>query len=523
MAYINGKEILFSPAVNYTDENPILEAEASRAQKELENMKALGVVETMQEDSTVAYRKTVPANALPYAEVKEVGGMTYTSKNIFNAMAVNKSNVVVTDKGASITVTGDPNGDYNATDFIFEAGVYCATYGGTGTLCYVPAPAAFIEIKSGEPFTITEEVQIGCLAFGSNGGTFTNLMIVKGETPADFAPYIEGGMASATVTEIETVGKNLAVCTKDTTQTFCGLTLTRKNGKSFTVADGTATEENAIRLFGDFKLQAGTYTASVVGLNASDRLYVASGNAVLVNYVQTNAPKTFTIAEEKECFLQIIFASGSAYNNTEIKAQIEKGNTATEFAHYAKHTLPIPAEVQALEGYGLGISADCHNRIVWDVKNGVKQYRQEVRKIRLDGSETWNKSTASNIFQAGCPLSKIAGDTKTLRPIISNGYGFSDWYNPDASVKPYFRIVPNGDRLWLEATLEQFASADALKAYLAENPVEIVYPLAEAEVTDLTDVLLDDNFIAVEGGGTVTAVNANAFDVPTTIEYRVKE
>jgi hypothetical protein len=451
MAYINGKEILFSPTVNYTDENPILEAEASRAQKELENMKALGVVETMQEDSTVAYKKTVPANALPYAEVKEVGGMTYVSKNIFNAMAVNKSNVVVTDNGANITVTGDPNGNYNSTDFIFEAGVYCATYGGTGTLCYVPAPAVSTVIESGVPFTITEEVQIGCLAFGANGGTFTNLMIVKGNTPADFAPYIEGGMASAAVTEIETVGYNILDLTPALNDRLVDngdgtYTLRKVNGERFSDFFPLYIPKGQ-EVFCYFEI----VSTSIDGLTRIPlQLFGADKNdngasIGIANGGQAYAPTADTFFAK--AYLQFNDAEGAYVT---FRSPMIKYGKSAEFSPYSKHTYPIPAEVQALDGWGEGISADCHNRIVWDVKNGVKQYRQEVG----------------------------------IRAYEDGDFGRSG-------------VVTNG--------------------------IETVYALKEPIVTDLKDVLLDDNFIKVEGGGTVTAVNANGFDVHTTIEYRVKE
>lgn len=526
MAYINGKEILFSPAVNYTDENPILEAEASRAQKELENMKALGVVETMQEDNTVAYRKTVPANALPYAEVKEVGGMTYASRNIFNAMAVNKSNVVVSDNGASITVTGDPSGDYNATNFYFEAGVYCATYSGTGTLCFVPAPAALTEIVSGVPFTITEEM-IGCLAFGTNGGTFENLMIVKGNTPADFAPYIEGGMASAAVTEIETVGCNILDLTPalnnnlvdngDGTYTLKHNAYGDRFSAIFPIVLPHPTEYTEVNCsievvggsVGTDKLELRTFNA-----NGNDLSYFGAGEGGRDCGIKGVSAQIYLSSTTKE-------GDYITFRNPMIKL----GRGYIGYKPYTKRTYRIPDEVQALDGWGMGVNETYHNRILWDVKNGVKQYRQDVKRIVYDGTEAWFtpsavQGTENAFYQVELPIPPAAG----YKHGVVNGYSYV--FIGSTSTEQGWTVLASGLRV--RPALSVYPTLDAWKTHLSKlhsagTPLVLVYALAEPIVTDLKDVLLDDNFITVEGGGTVTAVNANGFDVHTAIEYRVKE
>lgn len=51
----------------------------------------------------------------------------------------------------------------------------------------------------------------------------------------------------------------------------------------------------------------------------------------------------------------------------------------------------------------------------------------------------------------------------------------------------------------------------------------IVYELATPIVTDISDILTSDNYIEVERGGTITAVNENGFDVPSVITYMLEE
>lgn len=367
-----------------------------RLAAEVANLTARIAPEYFTTDSSVAYTKTVPADALPFAEVKEVGGMSYAEGG--------------TLKNAAVT------------------------------------------------------------ALESEGANLIDLRSCAGDT----------------VFRLD-IGKHLPA------------------GVTYQIsAVGTTEHPTDTKMLVAYSDSAQDKTKSIKYFTAGQRTYL-------------------TFIPEFD-FNQILFYGAASYQNslnvsfTVTDAMLTKGESAAPFAPYVKRSYPIPPEVQALDGWGEGISADCHNRVDFE----KKQYRQEVRRIRLDGSEEWRKSVQEGIFQASTRLSKLAGNTTVLRPVISNGYGFFDWYQPDASVKPYFRIVPSSDALWIEATVDRFTDLDAWKAYLAANPVEIVYPLATPIVTDLPN-LPDDNFIAVEGGGTITAVNEYALAAPTKIEYQLKE
>lgn len=382
----------------------------ARLEARVENLRANVAPEYFVTDAAAAYVKTVPDAALPFAEVKEVGGMTYAEGGTLQNAAVTALESVgvnILDISAALNscLTDNGDGTYTITRKT-SSDRFSATFP-----LYIPVNGriyAYVEIvTSYDGFNGSIPLQI----FGEDGKT-------------------EIGAASLA-----------------------------NNGSGFALANGS----HYARL-----------------------------------YLNTNAPIGVPV--------------------TFRKPMVKYGTASAPYAPYVKRTYPIPAEVQALDGWGEGISADCHNRIDWE----KKQYRQEVRRIRLDGSEEWKRSVQEGIFQASTRLPELAGNTKAIRPILSSGYGFSDWYVPDASAKPYFRIAPNGDSLWIEATVDQFASVDAWKAYLAEHPVEILYPLASPTVTDLPE-LPDDNFIGVEGGGSVTAVNEGSLAAPTKIEYQLKE
>ena len=59
----------------------------SRNSKRITNLEQ-GVAEQFETDASVAYVKDVPANALPYAEIKKIGGMTYKDGNTLKSAKV---------------------------------------------------------------------------------------------------------------------------------------------------------------------------------------------------------------------------------------------------------------------------------------------------------------------------------------------------------------------------------------------------------------------------------------------------
>ena len=86
-------------------------------------------------------------------------------------------------------------------------------------------------------------------------------------------------------------------------------------------------------------------------------------------------------------------------------------------------------------------------------------------------------------------------------------------WNVAKGVKQYLRQVG----------LRAYESGDESRADRVTDGRKTVYVLDTPLTVDLSDVLSDDNFIEVEGKGTVTAANAYALAVPMKIEYQLKE
>jgi hypothetical protein len=331
----------------------------------------------------------------------------------------------------------------------------------------------------------------------------------------EYVPYYERLVPTA-VTEIVSKGANLAVCTEDLTRTDKGVTFIRESGKSYAVLNGTATLDYGIRLFGYFKLQAGTYTASVYGLNASDRLYIGSGSAVIINNIQKNAPKTFTITEEKECFVQIVLTNGSAYSNTKIEVMLNVGNEAAPYRPYTAEpidTVDIPDVVKNDAMWGCGVG-----KYVNTYDFNTKEYSKWIdRTVVLDGVnyKSVNVKTHST---SGCWYADILIGKVTYKDWL--GVKFTGFTTVQNYLYGTGYIYGSADglraRLFVSANIDTKEKADA---WLKENPVEMQYALENPIVTTIDDDSLAPRFVKVEGGGEIVFENEAKADVPSTIQY----
>ena len=195
-------------------------------------------------------------------------------------------------------------------------------------------------------------------------------------------------------------------------------------------------------------------------------------------------------------------------------------------------SLAIPEAVQALEGYGLGVDSEYCNYIDWE----NKQYIQRVCKYVVTGAENIGITNPSE----GKPYYKflisavnndyLAISDKYNANLISNHYmasGRNTVYNQQTNnIISIFRH--SSDSNWIEISTDSPTTKQDMKTQLENwyangNPLTVVYKLAEPIVTDISDLLLDDNFIEVEGGGTILTANENNLVAPTEIKYMLKE
>ena len=95
---------------------------AIRNSKQIENLKS-GISEQFELDSLLAYAKDVPANALPYAEIAKVGGMTYKDGNTLRSAKVTE----VKSVGVNLFDGEVLEGYYNVDNgsYVYNEKQYC--------------------------------------------------------------------------------------------------------------------------------------------------------------------------------------------------------------------------------------------------------------------------------------------------------------------------------------------------------------------------------------------------------------
>jgi hypothetical protein len=297
------------------------------------------------------------------------------------------------------------------------------------------------------------------------------------------------------VTEIKSVGANL-----------------------IDLPDRTTTEANYVFLNYPVNVAAGKYTFSckhntpqgigwwVKFQNANEEVV---GEAETLDYFTNSV--TLEIIETAK--------SITIYVNAPVTMSdimLNKGTEALPYEPYTANTFAIPAAVQALDEYGKGLSSSYQNAV--DFEN--RKYIQWVR--RLTQSEKVLRETDfqyENITYYQITKSGTADYDKTTTNILVSNFeiykGSESWDSPNrigtvtgaATYGWYWFGFPAG------TTLEQ--------AQEIVNQADILVTTLGYE-TDLSDILSADNFIEVEGGGTITAVNENGVAVPSQIEYQVE-
>lgn len=460
-------------------------------------------------DSAPAFKWSVPENALPFAKIREIGGVTRKCTNLWSYGDISATafpciryltapagtytislvaNSTDTDAETCRILLKDTNG--NTYFWGCERGVRASK---TVTLT---APLSKIEFDASTNSTTSD----------GDTATFTNIMLNKGETALPYEPFFEG-LRSAPVTEVESVGVNLLSYPYEISGTGTrGEKLIVNPNLSIDVSGKpSASSYNTLLTL---TLKAGTYTLHDYGdTNPDVRLYITYGD------VTTFAPATVTLNEEMSVRIRIAVYDTFNGNTVTIKPMFVRGSVIPpSYTPYIKRTLPLPEAVQALPDYGVGIpDTEYFNRIRWrydeQTDKWVREYERRVRKVTFDGTEAWHFTTYFIIYSS------------TLGFNLSQGYGLSN----------HFTYAESGDGTFFVGTAgvgfvkKQYTSVTEWKAYLAElhaqgNPLTMVFALAEPEIIDISDILPEDNLLGVEACGDITAVNEFGYAVPMIIK-----
>lgn len=293
-------------------------------------------------------------------------------------------------------------------------------------------------------------------------------------------------------------------------------------------SSGTPSQTGWIRVK-EITLSAGTYSFKDF-TSGSTKLSV-------INASYQDLGSSFTLSDTSTIHLGV---TGNAIQNAQLvnsKPMLVSGNTApTEFKPYFEgirdsavtsvvskdsndttlDTLTIPAEVQALEGYGWGVNSTCYNYIYYEVKKFLKK----VNKYTFTGNEsfiTLATGTEGWVQFAYTPSPSATNESSNV--VLAVGFKSvtnAEYQSVSSSlIEPLVYHYGTGYRFVLNATtIEQARAILQGKTFY--------YELATPVETDISEYI-EDNIIEVEPNGTLTFTNTYNQAVPSEIDYLIEE
>lgn len=439
-------------------------------------------------------------NIVFYGESKQV---QTTGKNLLQNTAVTR-----TDAGLTYTVNSDGSVTVNGTATglsIVKVGSFkntdkdlilsgCPSGGNTNTykLSYYHETTQVNDFGSGVTLPkndLTYEVRI--VIYGStkiNNLTFYP-MIRLSSANATYEPYT-GGKASpnpdypqyiegSSVGSVRVYRKNLLNENGLSIWTHNGITFTPvyENGllKHINV-NGTATA-NAYYTCKSSRIKSGSYVLSGFENPSSNiRSYINSGGAEIASDVRDNG--NFNLASDADVTFVIKVSSGVTMNNVKCYPMIRPTFfTDGTYEPYESQFASLTSSMYFLDGIG-----DLKNYI--DLERGVLV--EKVKNVTLNGSEAWYKHDEQYPHLFKTSITPYANGNV---PLLCSHFPYDSGDLMGGKDGCRFRLANSADVFYVSSS--QHTDASAFKSWLASNPVTLVYPLAEAEETELPKADID--------------------------------
>lgn len=493
--------------------------------RRLDNLEAAAKCVLYREDTdtTEAYTKDVPAGAMPWASVDNVGGKTvvWNQQLILTGLTSATVNGVTftVNEDKSVTVNGTASGNaqfFSSSDvdkrmnFVGGHKYAYVCYGTNSGLWFIASTpygrytnnnmtldswnTAWNGKNNQWGIRVTDGTTVNNVTlrpmifdltqmFGA-GNEPSTVDEFRAMFPADYYPYNPGELMSAEVVEVESRGKNLV---KDVFNGYFG-------NAGELVANTTHKTPIA-------NLAPGIYTFKTTIADAYITRYMVNGS--LFNVSKAADQLTFSVPENCEFMITVRNATTTGIGEN-VTFQIERGTTATPYSPYGvKGTFDIPQSVRDLcPGYGWS-AGSVFNEIDFD----AKKYVQRVGKYTFSGSETWATAGdgASYVENANILTGFVFGrNITTSIDCVCDGVPSGALYKVRASDDLMIAVQNNNgnSRFWVSKGL---TSAGNVASYMAGKTIYLV--LAEPIEVDLSSVLPDDHSIQVEPGGTLTFKN----------------
>ena len=433
----------------YNDKEVATEQDVEYLEKKIRNLQASAEGSTFvyEEDSNIAYQKDVPSGASPYAVVEKLGGMSYTSENLFNPYAEPigsnyKTTIETLDDGSGIrAILGQaptigstakqfamvkmfiPLDKFNLTKkyrFIIDK-VYSSTVNGNNHRCsfmwvdkdynslklLVELNGKYdgaVSLNTVRDLTTSgnypPEGTIGMMisVYSNNQSEeaivgsyieYHNIFVGISDN-TEFKPYFEGIRNSA-VTNIVSQGQNLFNL-KDEIRQIYGYNIRCLNGEMYFTGQSNGTGN--IKFDFEKPLPAGTYSLSLFntswGSTYRNVVFGFRTSNTIDSYKYATleyTADTYTLTTTDEVLGIFI---GIGVTNLDLTGltcypMVVKGSTpTTEFKPYKLVNKLLPRAVTTLTDYGLGINQTYNNYI--DIEN--KKYVRYCVPFYANGSES---------------------------------------------------------------------------------------------------------------------------------------
>ena len=383
-------------------------------------------------------------------------GVTYTinTDGAGNVIGISTSGTASADSALDLVsqlvltvpcvINGCPSGGSTTTYRIFATNIGSDTGSGVS------------KTQSGETTTtIRINIKSGTNA---SGLTFKPMIRLASVTDGTFAPYSNiRPITGWTGCDVTGAGVNL-----------CNPSVGRNEGK-LRGDDGTESSTSSsgytAPMDGFLPNTAYTISGQIQTANGAGRIYFldSDGNWIsrTTSFGLSEMPYTFTTPANCR-FIEI------QYNNAYTAltgVQVEKGGSASTYTAYTGTTIPITWQTEAGTVYG-GTATLNRDGSVTVVSNMVH--------YEFDGSEdeSWiavGLGTSSQRFNivADTGIKQDGTISNYLKLVLSSSEPFGG-----------MRIIESSNTIMVTDSGNKFASKNAFKAYLAENPLTVVSPLA---------------------------------------------
>ncbi len=513
-----------------------------------------------QTDDSAAYEKLVPKNAEEYAYIKSIGGMTYKSNNIIPftyTETVTSGGITFTPQDdGSVKVEGTStsqyiyfrlceaipftqdvafsiSGDIDTSTIRLFTRRYDENMNSLGDLSTSSTTkTAYLKVADNPNVKYVEFRLWVCVADTTFSGTVYP-MANYGSKVLPYEPYYEG-LRDTKVTVLESEGANIIpfpYFTKSSTTNGVTYTVGEDGGITF---DGECTAGFQLFLWRKTTIPMrlnGTYSASMGDILPNNcSLYFAAD----VNYklVGGNSESVSVEVSNIDCvYIAMWIHKGAIFDNVTYYPMICRGSTPLPYKPYivgAIDTLAIPEAVKSLEGYGKGVEDTINGGYISNyVDLTAKKFYRQVRTYVFTGTEQWvQASSTGTSWRYYCKTSMLTNDANsqavicTHLPRIQNNVSNTSEVGVMAG-GPHTRYI------YFFLNKEKFPDEASVKAWVADEyakgtPVTVTYADTVVTETDISDLLSGDNFLKVEGGGAIRAVNEYGYSAPSDITYTIK-